>query len=65
MRTGAFSKIILTLVVSLSPIVGLEAQTSPFIYGLHDHDTNIQEYLDHFNNGGVSGWVTATLSWFV
>ena len=28
---------------------------SPFIYGIHDHDTNPQEYLDHIRNGGASG----------
>ena len=35
---------------------------SPFIYGIHDHDTNPQEYLDHIRNGGVTGWVTATVA---
>lgn len=39
-----------------------KAQESPFIYGIHDHDTNIQEYLDHFSAGGVTGWVTATIA---
>ncbi len=40
----------------------VNAQVSPFIYGIHDHDTNIQEYLDHFSAGGVTGWVTATIA---
>ena len=35
---------------------------SPFIYGIHDHDTNPQEYLDHIRNGGATGWVTATVA---
>ena len=35
---------------------------SPFIYGIHDHDTNPQEYLDHIRNGGATGWITATVA---
>lgn len=35
---------------------------SPFIYGIHDHDTNPQEYLDRIRNGGATGWVTATVA---
>lgn len=38
------------------------AQESPFLYGIHDHDTNIQEYLDHLNSRGIGGWVTATVA---
>ena len=38
------------------------AQESPFLYGIHDHDTNIQEYLDHLNSRGIGGWVTATIA---
>ena len=40
----------------------LQGQESPFLYGIHDHDTNIQEYLDHLAAGGVTRWVTATIA---
>jgi hypothetical protein len=53
---------LLVLVAWLGSLSILEAQESPFIYGIHDHDTNIQEYLDHFSNEGVRGWVTATIA---
>ena len=65
MRPGAFSKTVLALAVVLGPVSGLGAQaslSSPFIYGIHDHETNIQEYLDHFSAGGATGWVTATIA---
>ena len=43
--------------------VALQAHAaSPYIYGIHDHDTNIQEYLDHIRNGGAPGWITATVA---
>ncbi|UCC82217.1 MAG: PKD domain-containing protein [Gemmatimonadota bacterium] len=35
---------------------------SPYIYGIHDHDPNPQEFLDHLGAGGVSGWITATIA---
>ena len=62
MRPGAFSITILVLALSVVPATMAIAQTSPFIYGIHDHDTNIQEYLNHFSAGGVTGWVTATVA---
>jgi PKD repeat protein len=52
----------LVLLVCLGLFSSTNAQESPFIYGIHDHDTNIQEYLDHFSAGGVTGWVTATIA---
>ena len=35
---------------------------SPYLYGIHDHDTGQQEFLDHISNGGATGWVTATVA---
>jgi hypothetical protein len=35
---------------------------SPFIYGIHDHDPNPQEFLDHLSAGGATGWITATIA---
>ena len=35
---------------------------SPYLYGIHDHDTGPQEFLDHIANGGATGWVTATVA---
>ena len=32
---------------------------SPYIYGIHDHDPGPQEYLNHIEAGGATGWVTA------
>ncbi len=52
----------LILFTWLGLLSSLSAQESPSIYGIHDHDTNIQEYLDHFSAGGVRGWVTATIA---
>ena len=53
---------ILALFLWLGSSRRASAQESPFLYGIHDHDTNIQEYLDHFKAGGISGWVTATIA---
>lgn len=38
------------------------AQESPYIYGIHDHDTGQQEWLNRVANGGATGWVTATVA---
>ncbi len=38
------------------------AQESAYLYGIHDHDTNPQEYLNHIRAAGVTGWVTATVA---
>jgi PKD repeat protein len=35
---------------------------SPYIYGIHDHDPNPQEYLNRIEAGGATGWVTATVA---
>lgn len=42
-------------------VSGAFAQESPYLYGIHDHEPSPQEYLNHFNNAGVTGWVTATV----
>jgi len=52
----------LTLGSWLGMVPLLQAQESPYLYGIHDHDTNIGEYLDHLSAGGVTGWVTATVA---
>ena len=39
-----------------------QAQESPYLYGIHDHSPDPQEYLNHFAGGGVTGWVTATVA---
>ncbi len=39
-----------------------QAQESPWLYGIHDHDTGQFEYLNRINNGGAKGWVTATVA---
>ena len=52
---------VLVTVWSLAVASGLSyAQESPYLYGIHDHEPDPQEYLDHLRNAGVSGWVTAT-----
>src|SRR5687767_6816641 len=38
------------------------AQEAANIYGVHDVAPSPQEYLDHINNGGAKGWVTATFA---
>ena len=35
---------------------------SPYIYGIHDHEPNPQQYLDRIEAGGATGWVTATVA---
>jgi len=40
----------------------LIAQESPYLYGIHDHAPSPQEYLNHFTNGGATGWITATVA---
>jgi murein DD-endopeptidase MepM/ murein hydrolase activator NlpD len=35
---------------------------SPYLYGLHDHDNDPQEYLNRITNQGATGWVTATIA---
>lgn len=40
----------------------VHAAESLYLYGIHDHDPNPQEYLNHFTSGGVTGWVTATVA---
>jgi PKD repeat protein len=40
----------------------VNAQESAYIYGIHDHDTNPQEYLSHILAAGATGWVTATIA---
>ncbi len=42
--------------------VPVRAQESPYIYGIHDHDTGQQEWLNHVATGGATGWVTATIA---
>ena len=47
----------------LTLVVAVRAQSeSPYLYGIHDHEPNPQEYLNHFTNGGTTGWVTATVA---
>lgn len=44
-------------------VAGLVAASgeSPFLYGIHDHEPNPSEYLNHISAGTGSGaWVTAT-----
>jgi hypothetical protein len=38
------------------------AQEAANLYGIHDSAPSPQEYLDHINNGGAKGWVTATFA---
>lgn len=38
------------------------AQESPYLYGIHDQSPSPQEWLNHLNNAGVTGWVTATVA---
>jgi hypothetical protein len=49
----------LSLAVLTSPVV---AQESPYIYGIHDHEPSPQEFLNHLNSAGITGWVTATVA---
>jgi PKD repeat protein len=46
------------LLVCAAPVIA----QSPYIYGIHDHDPNPQEYLNRIEVGGASGWVTATVA---
>ncbi|MGH7645990.1 MAG: PKD domain-containing protein [Gemmatimonadales bacterium] len=39
-----------------------QAAESPYLYGIHDHDPNPQEFLDHIKTRGATGWVTATVA---
>src|SRR5688572_15754390 len=43
------------------PVGGTE---SPFLYGIHDHDPDPSEFLNHITSvtGGTGGWVTATVA---
>jgi PKD repeat protein len=59
-RAGA--RILGALLAGLCLGSPLAAQESRFLYGIHDHDTGIQEYLDRLNGAGVQGWVTATVA---
>jgi hypothetical protein len=56
----------LTFVLAVALIIGANTvgltQESPFIYGIHDHDTGQQEYLNRLTGRGVTGWVTATIA---
>ncbi|GMU21914.1 MAG: hypothetical protein AMXMBFR13_20020 [Phycisphaerae bacterium] len=53
---------LISLVALLLVPAGLaHAQESPYIYGIHDHDTGQQEWLTRMASGGVTGWVTATV----
>ena len=42
----------------------LFAAESPFLYGIHDHDPDPGEFLNHIKSGtgGTGGWVTATVA---
>src|ERR1041385_4295165 len=42
----------------------LPAAESPFLYGIHDHDPDPSEFLNHIESGtgGTGGWVTATVA---
>ena len=37
----------------------LSAAEAPHIYGIHDHDPDPSEYLNHIKNGVGGGWVAA------
>ena len=54
-----FGCLLLCLTLLAAPT---RAQESPYLYGIHDHDPSPQEYLNHFNGAGVTGWVTATVA---
>lgn len=43
---------------------GVRAVASPFLYGIHDHDPDPSEFLNHIKSGtgGTGGWVTATVA---
>lgn len=40
----------------------LNAVESPYIYGVHDHDPDPGEYMNHIIGGVGSGWITATVA---
>ncbi len=60
-RGGRIGLILVGLGVLALAAVTVRAQESPYLYGIHDHDTGQQEYLNRLNAQGVTGWVTATL----
>ena len=57
----AWSGFVRLWLIGLAVVSVGRAQESPHIYGIHDHDTGQQGYLDRLNAQGVTGWVTATL----
>jgi len=56
------SRILLLLVAFLN--IGGRAAESPFLYGIHDHEPDPSEFLNHIKagTGGTGGWVTATVA---
>jgi len=42
----------------------LSAAESPYLYGIHDHEPDPSEFLNHIKSGtgGTGGWVTATVA---
>ncbi len=56
-RNAVFAIVGMVLVCSATAVA-----QSPYIYGIHDHDPNPQEYLNRIEAGGATGWVTATVA---
>lgn len=54
----------LVLLVLLNGWVAVRSAESPFLYGIHDHDPDPSEFLNHIKSGtgGTGGWVTATVA---
>ena len=64
MRFSLHSKLGCLLATICASGCGLFAAESPFLYGLHDHDPDPSEFLNHIKagTGGTGGWVTATVA---
>lgn len=58
---SVFASLVVLLATFLAALPGL-AQESPYLYGIHDHEPNPQEYLNRIANQGATGWVTATFA---
>ncbi len=59
MKSSASLMLSLVLLTVMAP-----ADESPFLYGIHDHDPDPSEFLNHIKagTGGTGGWVTATVA---
>ena len=53
---------VLTLLLAVVSVGRLCAAECPYLYGIHDHDPQPTEYLNHIKNVLPGGWVTATVA---